>query len=399
MKQLTDTYSWPLVMLMAALVTLGQLQRVQISQSLAVYGHEIVLIILILWWLATETPRLFMSQLIAWGKEHRWWLMLFVWIIGGLGLATLRLGVVTQWLYLGRITVYALFTWLLFKKFPVITIFGRSMSVLYGYLAVGLVTAYFGFLQYVLIPDTRFLYSLGWDDHYYRLLGTQFDPAFMGMLLVFTFFLTEIIKKKNWGRLLRCILVLAISLTFSRATYLALIMGISVEVLVAAYRHQRLWSRFMFIPFLLLCIFAIPRPGGEGVNLTRTSTIVSRMTASEAAVMTLEPWEWLGGRGLFVPYQSSNTLLSQAQLNDHANQPDNLLVLLTTGLGVGGCALLCGALWSSRKQIAFLPTWVLANVVAVLSHSLVNNTLFQPFVWLMILGILIGGQQTKATRV
>jgi len=32
----------------------------------------------------------------------------------------------------------------------------------------GVVTAIFGLVQYIFIPDTRFLSKYGWDDHYFR---------------------------------------------------------------------------------------------------------------------------------------------------------------------------------------------------------------------------------------
>src|SRR3989304_8999963 len=43
--------------------------------------------------------------------------------------------------------------------------------------------AVFGLAQYILIPDTRFLAVLNWDDHYYRLLSTLLDPNFTGIIL------------------------------------------------------------------------------------------------------------------------------------------------------------------------------------------------------------------------
>ncbi|MFZ2202248.1 MAG: hypothetical protein WAV56_02515, partial [Microgenomates group bacterium] len=40
-----------------------------------------------------------------------------------------------------------------------------------------------GSLQYFLLPDVRFLAYLGFDDHYYRLIGSFLDPNFTGLVL------------------------------------------------------------------------------------------------------------------------------------------------------------------------------------------------------------------------
>src|SRR3989338_6680935 len=40
-----------------------------------------------------------------------------------------------------------------------------------------------GLGQYIFLPDTRFLLSYGWDEHYWRLIGTVLDPNYMGVMM------------------------------------------------------------------------------------------------------------------------------------------------------------------------------------------------------------------------
>jgi len=52
-------------------------------------------------------------------------------------------------------------------------------SQLYNFLiAVSVFSAIGGWIQYFLYPDLRALEAYGWDDHYYRLIGTLLDPGF-----------------------------------------------------------------------------------------------------------------------------------------------------------------------------------------------------------------------------
>ncbi len=46
------------------------------------------------------------------------------------------------------------------------------------------VVAFAGLLQYLFLPDVSFLSALNWDNHYFRLVSTFFDPGFTGAILV-----------------------------------------------------------------------------------------------------------------------------------------------------------------------------------------------------------------------
>src|SRR3990170_8831618 len=84
--------------------------------------------------------------------------------------------------YLLRITAYISFI-------PVIWSIYNNKSkkelLFNSLIAVCVITAVLGWIQYLWLPDLRDLKYIGWDDHYFRLFGTFLDPAFMGIILVF----------------------------------------------------------------------------------------------------------------------------------------------------------------------------------------------------------------------
>ena len=86
-----------------------------------------------------------------------------------------------------------------------------------------LVLAIFGIIQYISIPDTRFLASNHWDDHYYRVVATFFDPAFVGIILLLGLILTFFTKSSPW---FYPIYLIPLLLTYSRSTYLALLVSL-----------------------------------------------------------------------------------------------------------------------------------------------------------------------------
>ncbi|PIY79331.1 MAG: hypothetical protein COY81_02855, partial [Candidatus Pacebacteria bacterium CG_4_10_14_0_8_um_filter_43_12] len=85
-------------------------------------------------------------------------------------------------------------------------------------------------VQYLLLPDTRYLYLFGWDDHYYRLIGPLLDPNLSGILFVLTSWLIVAWRKLLPKAIVVSLLmmtILAIVLSYSRATYLSAIISLA----------------------------------------------------------------------------------------------------------------------------------------------------------------------------
>lgn len=294
-------------------------------------------------------------------------------------------------LYLARWIAYMLFyfaVWELVRKRD------EFKKRLYDALiVVGGFIGGFGLLQYFLFPDTRGLLEYGWDEHYARLIGTFLDPGFTGILLVL-FLILVLVRKWEQSRvgrakffLLFALGFLALALTYSRASYLSYLTG-----LTAIYIVRRNWRLAIGGTLLILATaFLLPRPGGEGVALSRTSTIFSRLESYQKALNTgLE--NPVLGVGFNLYRYADGDLISHSGAGSDSSL---LFVFATTGV-IGLSAYL--ALWWKilllgwdRRMTTRGAVLVVATVV-LLVHSFFNNSLFYPWV-LGWMGILLAVQE------
>jgi hypothetical protein len=367
-----------LFLIFLLLFCLGQLQRVQLTESIGLYLHDLLIMV----WIVLSALFFPHKWLTLFQKSKAACppvlLALLSWVVLGLGVAIITDSASTTIrLYLARVTAYLLFgTSLLFT-----TTFTHHLQRQWWTIA-GLGIAWLGIAQYLLIPDTRFLWILGWDYHYYRLIGTQLDPGYTGILIVMTiYFLWSIRTLAKPAKIAISIpLVVAVLLSFSRATYLSLAIS---SLVFAVYKLSR---KSQYLVAGLICVgtlslLLLPKPGGEGVNLLRTFSIVQRLDSNYRAITSLQPYQWVVGKGLFNPVHVNTTPI----LNQHAQFPDNLLAFLLVGVGVPGLILsllvLAKLTHLFRRDPYLYSAWI-----AVLIHSQFNHTLFQPFVLLMIIG-------------
>ncbi|MBD3279808.1 MAG: hypothetical protein GF390_03815 [Candidatus Pacebacteria bacterium] len=378
-----------LLALLIGVLSLGQLQRWQLTNNIAVYVHELVMIGWLLLGLSQQQIRTkFINKLKTWftslGKLEQSWL---IWLAFGLVINQIFYQVsLTAWLYLARLSFYLLFiAWLktlqlsiTFKKF-------QLNATQLGWLIFGLLTLLLGLLQYLFLPDTRFLAILGWDDHYYRLISTQFDPNFTGMILVITFiYLHQRKLPRAWQSaqtIMLSLLTIGLGLTLSRASYLSFALALLLLTITKLIDFRK---SLAFGLILLITIGLAPKPTGEGVRLQRTSSIKARYASNSQTLQSLTTRQWLIGQGLFNTNQL-NQPPSTKTIADHAQLPDNLLILIIQGTGLIGLVLLSllTVKWT-RGVFQKKPNFAIALTVTLL-HSMFNNTLLQPFVLLMLL--------------
>lgn len=378
-----------LLCLLGIFLVLGQLLRIQLSTSVTLYPHDFVisLYVLVTFLLVTVHPSLrefVRSQL----KKHTTLLVLFSVLCLYTIMQASFSASLTQALYLVRWILYLAFAWSVSLTVYAPSALRRELIIVISYAAV------LGLLQRIVLPDTRFLASLGWDDHYYRLIGTFFDPNFTGLFLASGVALAWKYTT-GWVRLLLLsMLTLAVALTYSRASYLAL--GIMVGVLswtsiITKDKKERSTSVLFRVSVILAVgIFAvmfIPKPGGEGVNLTRTSTIVARQETAQVLLneRTQQPLQLLIGRGLFAPESAGDTS-PEAEIHeklvpvDHATVQDNVFLLMLDAIGLLGMLALLPLmpkLWSVLRKDQVL----LAVSAGLAVHAQFNNSVFEPFLF------------------
>ncbi|NCN87463.1 MAG: hypothetical protein GW941_01055 [Candidatus Pacebacteria bacterium] len=292
--------------------------------------------------------------------------------------------------FTGQLDIKFLFYTIRFVTYGLLFYFINKFKIIkhnylsWGYFITGFYLLLFGLFQYLFIPDMRFLSILGWDDHYYRLIGSQFDPNFMGIIFVLLFFnfkKVRLKKGKYLKNILLFLLLIGITLTFSRATYLSFLVG---TILFAKFNYKR----YLYAILLIILIILSPKPGGEGVDLTRTASISARVESSQTSLVSLQPYQYLFGQGLF--NRQKNSYIKNDYIRaDHAILEDNFILLIFNATGIVGLSLVSIIL--SKHLVALYKKNQVntISIILVLTHSLFNNTVFQPFVFIFLVWGLI----------
>jgi len=258
------------------------------------------------------------------------------------------------------------------------------------------VTAFIGWFQYLVLPDLRFMVLFGWDDHLNRLIGSLLDPGFTSVLMVFGSLSTLLIflKRKSWIYLaLSMFFVLTLAFTYSRAGYLALLVGlVAVAKLRKEYKAVGLVTAAFFVIVTLL-----PRGIGEGVRLERTFSITARFQSYYEALVV-----WTSSPVFGVGYNSyclvKSALFPMTNTLSHScSGSDSSLLLVLATTGVVGLMIL---IYIGVKLVKIVEKNIYGQVfiscfVALIVHSLFVNSLFYPWVmgWMvLILSISLRGE-------
>lgn len=370
------------------LFSLGQLQRIQLTEVLVFYLHDLFIV----FWLVLVAQKYY-QKIWALIKKYFSNYLTYSWIIWvGLGLVInfISHGFSTiPLLYIARAIAYLLFA----LSLPVVV--PRLAKSNYYWILAGLFIAVSGLLQYLFLPDTRFLKYLGWDDHYFRLISTQLDPSFTGILLTITFFILQGVKSQQ-NRLktsLSALLAGSILLTYSRASFLSFILGSALIVSINLSKsHKKNISLIVIIGLFVMLIPFLPRPDGEGVKLERTASVSARIESNQFALSNMTGYEWLTGKGLF-SYQTPTQ--TETVWPNTAHFPSNLIVFLLSSTGIVGLGLFSIILFKIGKYLYQKDTYIFTAFIAILIHSQFNHTLFQPFVWLWLAAQILTIEKTR----
>jgi hypothetical protein len=366
----------------------GQLGRFALPSLGAVYLHDIYIALWLAWHWRQGIGAI--TSAVSWMRRHPLFLVALGWV--GLGIVlhqTYQLEL-RALLLTGRLLMYVLFAGTVAKVFVRNPVWQRTALIVTGNFMIWL-----GVLQYLFLPDTRFLSILGWDDHYYRMIGPLFDPNFMGMLIILTGIYTASLArffKKKWLVLAMMYYAAALAVTYSRASFATAIIAAGLLASTPLpLKHWSFWDRIT-LGFAAGCAFLIvlslaPKPGGEGVRLLRSSSIQARQSTAIATYQELTAADLIVGNGIF----SKPMIFASAQYDgtlaipQHAQLPDNFLLLLLSGTGIIGTILLLAALLYWIGRLASLETAAAIALGVTIAHSQFNNTLFEPFISLFLL--------------
>lgn len=300
-------------------------------------------------------------------------------------------------LYGLRVGMYVCIAWLvssfsqsLKKKIPLILFFS------------GLIILIGGYIQYFLYPGLRNLLYEGWDEHFYRMFSSFFDPNFLGIFLVLYTLLTLYFAFSTKQLLWRCffsltifISIVALFLTYSRNSYI--VFFVSLILFLLLHGMKKWIIGLVCISFILLSIgLVVFAHHSEGTNLLRSVSTISRVQSLRGAVTIFSEHPVLGvgfdayryaQRGMgYLPGDQWEQGHNGAGVNDSF-----LLVLATTG--IIGFSLFLWFLYIIIKQDWIetkkspLGVLLLTSFITILLGSFFENAFFYPSLlfWVMVL--------------
>ena len=374
--------------ILVGLLALGQLGRVTLLPDIRLYPHDIFITLWCISLLLTNREKV-MSAVTDLSKKilaFNFFIPVLLILSSAFLLAQLQQPALLPLLYLLRTLFYGIFVYLLATTTSL-----TKKDFEQALISLGLISVVLGFLQLILIPDTRFLFILGFDDHYYRMIGTQLDPAFLGALLLISAFVTwhsTFLAKHSLVKT-GCIVLfsLGILLTFSRATYLgyaltALALTAHSKKIRQSILKNKLGSGLVTIGIITV-VFMARSTGGEGTNLLRTATITARI-ASVKEHLPRTRKEWIIGKGLFYSTVQNTTSTSGIlEVPNQAKVNNSLLFFILESSGILGLAAWIYALLKGMQVLVLQGEKTLVYFIGILLLlSCFNNTAFQPFVLL-----------------
>ncbi len=374
------------LMLLITLFTasLGQLQRIQLSNNIAFYAHDVFAVLTLLVFLVEN--RINKQQTVTKIKKlitrQDWLLWFFAWSLFSLVVNQIFSGFsLIPWLYWLRLGVYLALSILMYLKTGLNRGFNSWLKLAFFITLGSLVVI--GLSQYLLIPDLRFIGQRGWDVHYYRLTGSMLDPNFLGSLLVI-FLMTWIhkIKTANWLQwTVGVVVIVTLALTYSRSSYLAFgtvaMVALILPMIVRSNKAQQLPTNLntVLLIVLILSLPLLPNPGGLGVNLKRTETVESRMKTNISILDNLTIKSIVIGEGLFTRTINRQT---RAEKIVHAHFPDNLIVFVFSATGLPGLFLFLKFCWETIKETVNEHAINFLILTAIFVHSMFNLTVLEP---------------------
>ena len=294
-------------------------------------------------------------------------------------------------MYLFRIFVY-------FSFFILIWNLTRNSSnfkdrLIYIFLISLIFCAFLGWMQYLFFFDLTYLKYAGWDDHLGRLTGTFLDPAFTGIILSTGFFVV-FLKYLNEGKIgyfyLSLFFLMSLLLTYSRASYLAVVVGL----VAVCYIKKKLKPIVMILMMFFLAIPFLPREKGEGVKLERTKSAILKIENYKKTINIIKNAPLFG-----VGFNNICWARETAYFDDissHAcSGADSSILFVFATTGIVGLFIFINLLKYAYTNTTYDYYGNLYKIffIMILVHSLFSNSMFYP--WLMGIGAMLLAVSTK----
>lgn len=277
-------------------------------------------------------------------------------------------------LYLARWIYYSLVYILVLQIYTKTDVWLRWLYI------TGVAVAALGLVQFVLYPDLRNLAYLGWDPHFLRLFSTFLDPNFTGIFITLTIllglYLFENKKIRIWILSGEILCALALLLTYSRSSYLAFVVSLTVYGIL----KKQLKILLGIIVFCSL-IFVLPQKWGNNLSLIRMDSSFARIGNWKESIQLISRAP-LFGYG-FDTLRYVRVLPWGPFYSKAAAGLDSSVLFIGATTGFVGIAAYAYLIWFMiRKSRGPLLHVLIASLAAVGVHSLFVNSAFYP--WVMI---------------
>lgn len=248
-------------------------------------------------------------------------------------------------------------------------------------------TLIISFIQYFFYPDLQNLLYLGWDPHYHRMFGVFFDTSIAGAMyaLSFLYILTLRLKTKRFTKIDYLFLLLFLAsliLTFARSSYLALF--IACFYFLGSRKTLR-YGALITVIFIIILLIA-PKQFGQGVGLTRTFSIASRISDYQKGVQIWAKHPLFGigyNRLRYVREQMNGVKDSVIPSHAAASLSSSYLIVLICG-GIIGLVLSIASIIRLMKINKEITTLILFTAVL----SFFDNIFLHPFVMFLLGGFI-----------
>ncbi len=263
-------------------------------------------------------------------------------------------------LYLVRLLAYS------FVAVYVFNYVKDKTAISHWLLAISTASAALGWAQYLLLPDTRFIFNYGWDDHLYRMIGTFFDPTYLALIILLGI-IVAIYTKSNkvfW------FLLISLAFTYSRATYLAL-------GLLLLYK-----KKFVAIVVFAIVVMLLPKMLSEGTDFGRVVSGNNKLNnyIETTQIFLKSPVLGIGFNNLC---SAKVKYLNVTNTESHAcSGSDSSILFLLATTGIVGLIFFINFVSKMPKS-----QLLVTSAVVVLIHSIFANSLFYPHImfWLFAL--------------
>lgn len=378
MKKIDKISRYSLIVLIL-LFPFGQLTKIPLFNGAgSIYLHDILIILLLILY-GKDVIKLLPKI-----SKHKYLIAFIALSALSLILATSFLGfleLLISSFYLWRFLAYILFFYILAQK-------KVALNLQFYIYASIVLTLLLGFIQYFYFPSLESIFAANWDRHLNRLAGSWLDTGFTGIILSLQFlYLLNLGKLENNSKYLRYLLLVltfvAVLLTYSRSSFIALLLG---SIVLASSKKMTKIIIPIFI-FFIIGLLLLPQTFGEGTKLGRISTINSRLGSWQQGLELFIKKPILGYGFNTIRYVKKDIGWenSKWELSHSASGFENAPITLLVTSGILGAVFYC--IWIVKFIVKNNNPLFLSSFATIFLHGIFANTWFYPWI-ILWMGII-----------